>query len=118
MADSRATFAGSMLPSLNPVSLLSISINPGHTQLRLTFTRPILAGTLATGAITYFGANAVIRTTGSGAYSAGTVLLRNVTGVGSPTDPGTSDWTGGAVPFTDSDGNICPPWFGMPCPAV
>lgn len=100
------------------MSLVSTSINAAFNSVTLTFSRPVVAGTLGLSGIRATGANAVTRNSGSGAYAGGLTVTRTVTGVGTPTAPLTCSWVGGAVPFTDTDGNVCPSWTGRPCPIV
>lgn len=97
-----------------PVSLVEVAWLTATSQIRLTFSRPVVAGSVTTNTYRVTGANAVVRNVQGGAFATGTVVTRAASGVSAPTAPATSTFTGGTTPFVDSDGNRVPVWSGRP----
>lgn len=100
------------------VTLQTIEYLTGTGQIRLTFSRPVVAGSVSGSSYRVTGANAAVRQVQAGLFSAGTVVTRASTGVLTPTAPAVSSYTGPQTPFVDTDGNRVPVWTGRPVTIV
>lgn len=104
--------------SPSPIVLNSLTINSARTAITLTFSRVVVVGSVASNSITCTGADFATRKNSGMSYFGGTVVVLPVSGAGGCTAPVFSSWTGGTVPFVDTDGNRVASWTNRPCPVV